>query len=102
MTARWRNSLLLGMPAGWHAGPGNFSLDKVPWDMYTHLTYNFAITTPDVTQLSLEGSLFEFLPAFVHTARKNGVKALVSVGGWTGCLYYSSMVGSAESDAVCL
>ncbi|KAH8107690.1 chitinase [Cristinia sonorae] len=81
--------------AGWHSQ--NFTLANVTWEKYTHMTYSFAITTPDVTKLSLDGSAPEVLPQFVETAQKNGVKALVSVGGWTGSLYFSSNVGSAAN-----
>ncbi|KAI0743675.1 chitinase [Daedaleopsis nitida] len=81
--------------AGWHSD--DFPLDQVSWSKYSHLTYSFAVTTPDVTQLSLEGSNPDLLPTFVDTAHKNGVKALVSVGGWTGSLYYSTAVGSPEN-----
>ncbi|KAI0076134.1 chitinase [Panus rudis PR-1116 ss-1] len=81
--------------AGWHAQ--DFPVANVSWDKYTHMTYSFAITTPDVKNVSLEGSSPEVLPDFVATAKKNGVKALVSVGGWTGSLYWSSAVGSPEN-----
>ncbi|TCD64825.1 hypothetical protein EIP91_003572 [Steccherinum ochraceum] len=80
---------------GWHSD--NFTLANVSWDKYTHMTYSFAITTPDVKQVSLDGSDPDLLPQFVEQAQKNGVKALVSVGGWTGSLYYSSNVGSADN-----
>ncbi|RPD58688.1 chitinase [Lentinus tigrinus ALCF2SS1-6] len=81
--------------AGWHSD--DFPLTAVSWSKYTHMTYSFAETTPDVHVLSLNGSNPGVLPKFVETAHKNGVKALVSVGGWTGSLYYSTAVGSAAN-----
>ncbi|TBU48668.1 chitinase [Dichomitus squalens] len=81
--------------AGWHSD--DFPLASVSWNKYTHLTYSFAVTTPDVNTISLDGSNPDVLPQFVETAHNNGVKALVSVGGWTGSLYYSTAVGSAEN-----
>ncbi|KAK7062037.1 chitinase [Favolaschia claudopus] len=86
--------------AGWHS-PGqsvpSFSLADVPWDKYTHITYAFAETTPDPRELSLASSNPDLLPEFVATAQANGVKAKVSIGGWTGSLFWSSNIGSAQN-----
>ncbi|KAJ3515107.1 hypothetical protein NMY22_g14535 [Coprinellus aureogranulatus] len=79
--------------AGWHATNG-FPLSKVPWSKYTHLTYAFAETTPDVRVLSLEGSEPAVLPEFVREARKHNVKPLISVGGWTGSRFFSTAVAT--------
>ncbi|KAJ7228309.1 glycoside hydrolase family 18 protein [Mycena pura] len=84
--------------AGWHADsdPG-FPLSQVSWEKYTHLTYAFAETTSDVRSLDLSGSEPEILPQFVAAAHANGVKAKVSIGGWTGSLFWSSAVASAAN-----
>ncbi|KDR84013.1 hypothetical protein GALMADRAFT_56576 [Galerina marginata CBS 339.88] len=82
--------------AGWHADTG-FPLSKVSWSKYTHLTYSFAETTPDVKVLDLSGSDPGLLPQFVAQAQKHGVKALVSIGGWTGSRSFSTNVGSAKN-----
>lgn len=82
--------------AGWHADAG-FPLSKVSWGKYTHLTYAFAETTSDVHTLSLLGSDPELLPQFVSTAHENKVTVSVSIGGWTGSLFWSSNVGSAKN-----
>lgn len=81
--------------AGWHSD--DFPLDHLSWNKYTHLTYSFAVTTPDVNALSLEGSNPDLLPTFVDTAHKNRVKALVSVGGWTGSLHYSTALATPQN-----
>ncbi|KAI0049237.1 glycoside hydrolase family 18 protein [Auriscalpium vulgare] len=81
--------------AGWHAD--DVPLATVSWSKYTHMTYAFAETAPSVHELSLSDSDATFLQQFVSTAHTHGVKALVSVGGWTGGLYYSTDVGSAEN-----
>ncbi|KAF9268383.1 glycoside hydrolase family 18 protein [Marasmius fiardii PR-910] len=73
---------------------------EVSWEKYTHMTYAFALTTPDVAVLSFEGSNPEGIPAFVEQAKKNGVKALVSVGGWSGSRFFSTAVGSPENRTV--
>ncbi|TFK43785.1 glycoside hydrolase family 18 protein [Crucibulum laeve] len=82
--------------AGWHADTG-FPLSSVSWSKYTHLTYTFAETTPDVKVLSLNGSNADLLPQFVSTAHSHGVKALVSIGGWTGSRWWSASVGSSAN-----
>ncbi|KAF5388342.1 hypothetical protein D9615_000636 [Tricholomella constricta] len=80
--------------AGWHSTTG-FPLANVTWAKYTHLTYAFAETTSDVKVLDLSGSNPGLLPQFVSEAHKNGVKALVSIGGWTGSRFFSSNVATA-------
>ncbi|KZV65853.1 glycoside hydrolase family 18 protein [Peniophora sp. CONT] len=81
--------------AGWHANEG-FPLSAVSWDKYTHITYSFAETTAD-GGLTLNGSEPDLLPSFVKTAKEHDVKALVSVGGWSGSLWFSTAVGSSEN-----
>ncbi|KAG5654588.1 hypothetical protein H0H81_011563 [Sphagnurus paluster] len=77
--------------AGWHSD--GFPLEQVSWAKYTHLTYAFAETTNSST-LDLSNSNPSVLPQFVAEAHKHGVKALVSIGGWTGSRYWSSSVSS--------
>jgi len=81
--------------AGWHAE--DFPLTNVSWSKYTQLTYAFAETTSDVTVVSLADSDEELIPQFVAAAHKNGVKASLSIGGWTGSRWFSSNVGSDEN-----
>ncbi|KAJ7482387.1 endochitinase [Mycena galericulata] len=82
--------------AGWHAeSDPAFPLSQIPWDRYTHLSYAFAETTPDVRVVTLNGS--SVLPKFVAAAKSHGVKALVTVGGWTGSLYWSSNVATPKN-----
>ncbi|KAH7906170.1 glycoside hydrolase family 18 protein [Hygrophoropsis aurantiaca] len=84
---------------GWHATEG-FPLSKVSWEKYNTLIYSFAITTPSVYELSLNGSDPELLPQFVSEAKKNGVSAQVAIGGWAGGQWFSSNVDSAENRTV--
>ncbi|KAJ8077992.1 hypothetical protein AAF712_005605 [Marasmius tenuissimus] len=81
--------------AGWHAT--DFPLSSVSWEKYTHMTYAFAVTTPDPGQLSLVDSDEELLPQFVKAAHQHNVKATLSIGGWTGSRYFSTNVGSAQN-----
>ncbi|KAF8973025.1 glycoside hydrolase superfamily [Flammula alnicola] len=75
---------------GWHAA--DFPLSQVSWSKYTHLTYAFATTTPDVSTLSLASSDEQLLPQFVSLAHQHNVKAAISIGGWTGSRWFSPHV----------
>ncbi|KAI0661423.1 chitinase [Cubamyces menziesii] len=85
--------------AAWYAGyhSSDFPLSSVSWNKYTHLTYSFALTTGDTSQLEFDSSDATLLPQFVKAAHSNNVKALVSVGGWGGSHFYSANVGSAAN-----
>ncbi|KAH8813770.1 endochitinase [Flagelloscypha sp. PMI_526] len=79
--------------ASWHKD--DFPLSKVPWSKYTHLTYAFAESSPDVNTLSISDEAY--LPEFVKTAKHHGVKPMVSLGGWTGSMYFSSAVSTPHN-----
>ncbi|KAF9559452.1 glycoside hydrolase family 18 protein [Agrocybe pediades] len=84
---------------GWYAG---WYGDKLPpsqisWSKYNSLTFAFATTTPDPSVLALDDQSAALLPTFVTEAHNNNVKALLSVGGWGGSLYYSTAVGNAQN-----
>ncbi|KIJ60049.1 glycoside hydrolase family 18 protein [Hydnomerulius pinastri MD-312] len=81
---------------GWHATEG-FPLSDVSWEKYNTLIYSFAITTPSVYSLSLNGSDPTLLPQFVSEAHQHGVAAHVAIGGWAGGLWFSSNVATAEN-----
>ncbi|KAI0313932.1 chitinase [Amylostereum chailletii] len=81
--------------AGWHAD--DVPIQNVSWSKYTHMTYSFAITAPSVKTLSLADSDVTLLKEFVSTAHANNVTALASIGGWTGGIYFSSNVATAEN-----
>lgn len=56
--------------AGWHATAG-YPLSSVPWSKYTHLTYAFAETSPNVGKLAFEDEEWvnpDLLPKFVEEA----------------------------------
>ncbi|KAM5350289.1 hypothetical protein ACJ41O_006794 [Fusarium nematophilum] len=90
--------------AGFHADRG-FPVSAMSWDKFTDVKYAFAETTPDGS-LDLSKSEPDQIPIFVEAAKKNGVKALISIGGWTGSRWFSSNFGSAKNRtafvSVCL
>ncbi|KAF6798250.1 glycoside hydrolase family 18 protein [Colletotrichum sojae] len=99
--------------AGYHANRG-FPVSAIPWEKYTDVKYAFAETSADGS-LNLSKSAPDQIPAFVsaahakvrthpHQVRSNimlirlkNVKALISVGGWTGSRYFSPAFGSPEN-----
>ncbi|KAF7332320.1 Glycoside hydrolase family 18 protein [Mycena kentingensis (nom. inval.)] len=84
--------------AGWHAtSDPAFLPSQISWSKYTDVTYAFGTTTKDPSVISLEASDAEMLPKFVAEAHKKGVKAKLSIGGWTGSRYWSSNVATATN-----
>ncbi|KAK7432897.1 hypothetical protein QQZ08_000368 [Neonectria magnoliae] len=81
--------------AGFHASRG-FPLSDMSWDKFTDVKYAFAETSPDGS-LDLSRSEPDQLPIFVNAAKKNGVKALISIGGWTGSRWFSTSFGSSKN-----
>ncbi|KAF8508013.1 chitinase [Hysterangium stoloniferum] len=82
--------------AGWHVNTG-FPVSDISWDKYTHLSYSFATTTPDVNALAISADDETTIPAFVAAAHENNVSVSIAVGGWTGSRFMSTAVGSAQN-----
>ncbi|KAI0320490.1 glycoside hydrolase family 18 protein [Amylostereum chailletii] len=81
--------------AAWHSS--DYTLSDVSWSKYTSMIYAFATTTADVNTIGLASSDEELLPQFVQTAQQNDVMAILSIGGWTGSMYFSPAVATAEN-----
>ncbi|KAK7985773.1 hypothetical protein PG988_003395 [Apiospora saccharicola] len=81
--------------AGYHVNKG-FPVADMPFEKYTDVKYAFAETEPDGS-LNLTLSAPDQIPAFVWAAKAKNVKAMISIGGWTGSRYFSSMIGSAAN-----
>ncbi|KDR72562.1 hypothetical protein GALMADRAFT_73528 [Galerina marginata CBS 339.88] len=84
---------------GWYPGWLGSQLEpsQISWSKYSALTFAFATTTPDASVIALDSESAALLPTFVTEAHNNGVNALLSIGGWTGSIYYSTAVGSADN-----
>ncbi|KAL0066347.1 hypothetical protein AAF712_006606 [Marasmius tenuissimus] len=81
---------------GWHSK--DFPPSNVSWSKYTHMTFAFAAPQEDWTVLSLdEFGGHEALTEFVKEAKAHNVKALVTIGGWTGSRFFSPAVGSQQN-----
>lgn len=74
-------------------------LDRIQFDIVTHINYAFAIPTPDGSLLPLENpDLARTLIAQVHA---NNVKVLLAVGGWeyNGTPLENTFVQATNTDA---
>ncbi|KZT28075.1 glycoside hydrolase family 18 protein, partial [Neolentinus lepideus HHB14362 ss-1] len=80
--------------AGWNAA--DFPLSNISWSKYSAVAYAFAVTTSD-SSVSLASSDEQLLPQFVDLAHQNNVKAILTIGGWTGSAYFSSAVATAQN-----
>ncbi|TFK49389.1 glycoside hydrolase [Heliocybe sulcata] len=80
--------------AGWNAA--DFPPSNISWSKYSSVAYAFALTTPD-SSVSLASSDEQLLPQFVSLAHQNNVKAILTIGGWTGSAYFSSSVATAQN-----
>lgn len=79
---------------GWNAD--QLPVDQVSWDKYTSVTYAFALTQADGTIL-LQDSDVALLPQFVEAAHSHNTRAMLTIGGWTGSMYFSPMVATADN-----
>ncbi|KAJ6532717.1 glycoside hydrolase family 18 protein [Mycena vulgaris] len=80
---------------GWLAA--DFPPSSLSWDKYNAMTFAFATTTSDVSTIALDSVSQQALPEFVSAAQDNGVPALLSIGGWTGSMYYSTAMATPEN-----
>ncbi|EAU81461.1 endochitinase [Coprinopsis cinerea okayama7 len=71
--------------------------ESLSWDKYNAMTFAFATTTSDpANPLALDAESQALLPKFVEQAKQHNVKALLSLGGWTGSIYFSDHVSTPE------
>ncbi|KAJ6782480.1 hypothetical protein PWT90_07886 [Aphanocladium album] len=70
--------------------------DNMDLSLYTHINFAFAIPAQDGS-FSFDGDWF--LPGVVSKLHDKGVKALMSVGGWTGSNYFSTILKDQTAGA---
>lgn len=67
--------------------------EKIPFKKITHVHYAFAVITETYEPSFDTGPT---LSRVVENAHANGVKVLLSIGGWTGSRWFTPMSASAE------
>lgn len=70
--------------------------DAMDLGLYTQINFAFAIPAQDGS-FSFDGEWF--LPQVVSTLHNKGVKAVMSIGGWTGSNYFSTILKDAITSA---
>lgn len=69
-------------------------IDHIPWSQITHINYGFATVNEDILPVITSKAQ---LVKLVGVAHQNNVKALLSIGGWTGCKMMSKMASSKDN-----
>jgi chitinase len=64
--------------------------------LYSDLSFYFTAETTKAG-FRLEAEAAAALPAFVKATHKKGSKAILTIGGWDGSLYFSKLVATAAS-----
>lgn len=86
------------LAAAWYPGwLEDYTPSDIPWEKYTMMTFAFATTTFDSSDIALDSLSESRLPDFVANAQENNVSALLSIGGWTGSQGFSLAVATAEN-----
>ncbi|KAJ3893612.1 glycoside hydrolase family 18 protein [Lentinula edodes] len=84
---------------GWY--PGWLADDNPPsnisWSKYNTLTFAFATTTSDVNVVALDSISEQALPQFVTEAQAHNVSAILSIGGWSGSMYFSNAMATSQN-----
>ncbi|GAA5811546.1 hypothetical protein MFLAVUS_004984 [Mucor flavus] len=75
-----------------------FQISSIDFTKYTHIHYAFAIMTEGNTpQWTDQSNTDSQLAELVSAAHKLSAKVLISVGGWSGSITFSTMASSASS-----
>ncbi|KAL0093210.1 glycoside hydrolase family 18 protein [Phycomyces blakesleeanus] len=77
-----------------------FPVSSIDFSKYTHINYAFAIMIKDATpEWTDPQQVSTQLPQLVTAAHAKNAKVLISIGGWSGCLTFSSMAADPTQRA---
>ncbi|KAI9311123.1 glycoside hydrolase superfamily [Dichotomocladium elegans] len=77
-----------------------YPVSNIDFSSYTHINYAFAILTSGATPIWTDPQYVSTqLPQLVNLAHAANAKVLISVGGWSGCLTFSSMAADPAQRA---
>ncbi|KJA18753.1 glycoside hydrolase family 18 protein [Hypholoma sublateritium FD-334 SS-4] len=85
--------------AGWYPAwlGASYPPDQISWSKYNSMAFSFGIPTADPSVITLDADSQALLPTFVSAAKKNNVKAFLSLGGWSGSQYFSPCMATDSS-----
>ena len=85
---------IVGYYPSWQPG----KLDRIQWDILTHINYAFAIPTTEGTLLPLDNP--SLASTIISQAHAHNVKALLAVGGWeyNGTILENVFVQATNTD----
>lgn len=67
-------------------------MTNIDFTKYTHIHYAFAILVKgDTPEWTDEQEVSTQLPQLVKNAHANNAKVLISIGGWSGCITFSTV-----------
>ncbi|KAF7728584.1 hypothetical protein EC973_005810 [Apophysomyces ossiformis] len=79
---------------------GNWPSSNIDFTKYTHINYAFAVVARRSTPFWPDDwAAGNYLPILVKQAHANNVKVLISVGGWSGCVTYSTTAADPAQRA---
>ncbi|KAL8276834.1 hypothetical protein RQP46_010765 [Phenoliferia psychrophenolica] len=71
----------------------------IPWSQASIMNYFVTVTTATGMQVP-DGQTTSDIKSFVSLAKSNNVRPVVSLGGWDGGLFFSSLVSTAASRKI--
>ncbi|KAF4563788.1 hypothetical protein EYR36_003030 [Pleurotus pulmonarius] len=84
------------LATAWYPGwlGDKFPPSKISWDKFNAMTFAFALVP---SLLIIVEFCQKTLPEMVSAARAQGVSPSLSIGGWTGSIYFSSAVATPQN-----
>jgi len=80
---------------GWTTS--TFPPEDVPWEKYSVVTFAFAVTTPQISDLAVAQEDDPTLRKLVQLGHANKKSVTLSIGGWTGSRYFSTAVATSQN-----
>lgn len=94
ITAAAADKVIVGYWGYWESK--QLPIDHIPWSQITHINFGFATVNEDILPVITSKAQ---LVKLVGVAHQNNVKALLSIGGWTGCKMMSKMASTKDNRA---
>ena len=90
----WPGHKVIGYYSYHHVG--TMPPNSLPWNQLTHVVFAFG-TLDSTFSVTIPAKGQSAISTLFSTAKANGVKTVLSIGGWRGSTYFSEMVASNSS-----